>query len=357
MNIAGMGVVCTRGRGVAALERALEEGWVPPAEMEARGAPEGRARVYAVAAEAMADRALLAKARRADRFTRLSVLAAADAVEDAGLAGRLDGVRTGLVLATALGPHVTTFGFLDGILEFGDAGASPTAFSHSVHNAAASYMAMTLDVRGPTLTVTHFHFAFHQAVLLAQSWLNSGRCDQVLVGATEELGAVLAYVCTRMLTPAAGGRIEPFAFSTSPGTVPGEGSVFFVLTRGGEAAGGYGKLTAADAPEAGGEGRAQILDACGMARDESGWRRVVRPGMEIAGYAPLLGGMLTLSAFHAAVAALMVRRGRRYACPVAANPYGVAMSGQSGPAAWREVWCTQLDCAGSTAELRVSAHG
>ncbi len=47
-------------------------------------------------------------------------------------------------MATAFGPHVTTFNFLDDILDHGDAAVSPTTFSNSVHNAAASYIAMAL---------------------------------------------------------------------------------------------------------------------------------------------------------------------------------------------------------------------
>jgi len=53
MNIAGIGVVTTRGRGLAALAQALESGWVPPVEVEVRGLPSGRCRSIAVAPETM----------------------------------------------------------------------------------------------------------------------------------------------------------------------------------------------------------------------------------------------------------------------------------------------------------------
>ena len=76
MNVSGMGVVTARGRGLAALEGALESGWVAPAGVEVKGLPSGRLPVYAVPAEALNDKTVLAKARRADRFTRMSVLAA-----------------------------------------------------------------------------------------------------------------------------------------------------------------------------------------------------------------------------------------------------------------------------------------
>jgi 3-oxoacyl-[acyl-carrier-protein] synthase II len=348
MNITGIGVVTTRGRGLTALGQALEQGWVPPVAVETRGLPAGGLPVYAVPAEALADRVVLAKARRADRFTRMSVLAAADAWADSGLGGKVDPARLGVIVATALGPHVTTFSFLDGILEFGDAAASPTAFSHSVHNAAASYIAMTLDGRGPTLTLTHFHFAFHQALILARAWLAGGRCEAVLVGATEELGAVLQYVCGRMLTPAADGRIKPFAFSATPESVPGEGSAFFVLTRAAAAA-RYGRVVdvaghaAVPAPAG---GALQVLDACGLAKDETAYRTALMPGVPAAGYAPLFGSLMTGSALHMAAAGLMLQRRKPYANPVPDNPHGVPVCDGTLASPLETVFCTQQDCAG-----------
>ncbi len=352
MNIAGMGVVFTRGRGAAALEQALEQGWVAPGTV---AVPAGSAPAYVVAPETLADKTVLAKARRADRFTRMAVLAAADALQDSGLAGRLDTSRLGTIVATALGPHTTTFGFLDGILEFGDAGVSPTAFSHSVHNAAASYIAMTLDVRGPTLTVTHFHFAFHQALLLADAWLAEGRCDHVLVGTVDEVGAVMAYASGRLCRTPADGRIKPLAFATAPEAVPGEGSVFFLVSRGEGA--GYGRVAGAQltaVPEPAPEGAVHLLDADGLSHDESGYRAVAREGLPVASYAPLCGSLMTISAFHAAVAALMLRRGRRYAVPVPDGAGDLQVCHESGPAEIRHVFCTRLDCAGNRVTLHLA---
>lgn len=355
MNIAGMGVIGPRGRGIEAWERALEEGWVPPLDAAARGAPVGRCPVYAVPADAMADKGVLAKARRADRFTRMAVLAACDAWRDAGLEASIDKRRLGIVVATALGPHATTFAFLDGILDFGDAAVSPTAFSHSVHNAAASYIAMTLDVRGPTLTLTHFDFAFHHALLTARSWLDEGRCDAVLAGTVDELGATMEYVCGRLLRAAADGRIKPFAFAPAPEAVPGEGSVFFLLTK---TPAGRSYACLAEVSQAAGlaadTGAVQVLDASGMANDERAYRGVLAPGAAVAGYAPLFGSLMTGSSFHAAAGALMLRRQKRYACPVQDNPHGIALCRVTEAAAVTEVFCTRVDCAGRAASIRLT---
>jgi 3-oxoacyl-[acyl-carrier-protein] synthase II len=350
MNIAGMGIVSARGRGVATLEQALEQGWVPPVEVEVKGLASGRLPVYAISAETLSDKVVLAKARRADRFTRMAVLAAADALQDSGLGASVDKSRLGIIVATALGPHATTFSFLDGILDFGDAAVSPTAFSHSVHNAAASYIAMTLEVRGPTLTVTHFHFAFHQALEIARSWLGQGRCDAVLVGTVDELGVVMHHVCGRMVKPAADDRIKPFAFSSSPETVPGEGSAFFLMTS--DLAGAaYGSINPAVVAVPDGVPSLQLLAADGLAKDEAAYRRAVIPRVPVAGYAPLFGGLLTGSAFEVAVAAWMLKKQRCYASPVLDNPHTLALLSESSNSFLDAVLCTKLDCSGRLATI------
>ena len=359
MHLTGLGIVFAGGRGVDALAQSLTSGWRPP---EMRAVP-GRAEplpVYAVPAAALEDKITLGKARRADRFTRLALLAAADAWQDSGLAPRTPSDRLGVVVATGLGPHVTTFGFLDGILDFGEAAASPTAFSHSVHNAAAAYIATTLNVRGPTLTLTHFHFAFHEALLTASCWLAEGRCDAVLVVTVDELGSVLEHVCSRLLAPAVDGRIKPFACAAPPVAVPGEGGVCLVLTRNPTPT-SYAQIqSGAGAPPADSGNQQEtgatsllLLDACGMATDERSYRAAVPAGARVASYTPLLGSTFLSSAFHAAVSALMLKRQICYACPVTDNPHGFAICEQTAPASLREIACIRLDCVGEERIIRL----
>ena len=356
MNLAGLGIVFARGRGVAALERALEEGWRPPTPVAVRGLPPPGAAAYVVAPETLTDKVLLAQARRADRCVKMAVLAAGDALQDAGPCTAPVPARLGVIVSSALGPHVTTFAFLDGLLEFGDAAASPTVFSHAIHGAAASYIAMTVKARGPSLTVTDFQAGFHRAVEIAGSWLAEDRCDAVLVGAVEEVGAVLSAVCARLLRPAADGRIKPFAFAPVPEAVPGEGSVFFLLTR--ETDGqSYARLAVGDRLSPAGACDLQLCDACGLARDESAWRAALAPDCPAAGYAPLFGSTFASAAFHVATAALMLKRQKRYACPDAFNPHGCALVRETAPAALQSVACLSLDCAGRSDVLHLAAVG
>lgn len=220
MRILGTGLVCAQGRGRDAVsgERA------PPSFVEVPFQSEPFP-VYAVDADILKDKAVLGSMRRADRFSKMATMAAYDAVSDSGL--DVNGSdRTGIIFSTAFGPHNTTFRFQDDIIDYGDAGVSPTVFSNSVHNAAVSYISRVLGIKGPTWTVTSFLDPFGQAVALAQAWLAEGRCDRVLLGAGDECGTVMEYICSQKLPIAADGKVR---MDDPPAYVPGEGVAFFLV--------------------------------------------------------------------------------------------------------------------------------
>lgn len=152
--------------------------------------------------------------RRADRFSRMAVAAAQEAHAMAAAACANEADRVGVIVATAFGPHVRTFRFLDGMIDHGDAAALPTDFSHSVHNVAAAYISQQMGLTGGSCSVTRFHLAFTQAVALGQCWLADGTCDRVLVGAVDEVGDVALHVA---------GRLADASLR------PGEGAVFVEL--------------------------------------------------------------------------------------------------------------------------------
>lgn len=161
------------------------------------------------------DKPVLKDIRRADDLSKMAVFAAYDAFVDSELNEDAKN-NLGVILATAFGPHVTTFRFLDEILNYGDASVSPTLFSHSVHNAANSYISSNLGIHGPTLTLTNFSASFYQALLVAQSWLNEGRCENILVGSAEQYGKEIGYILS----------------GVAPELVLKEGSAFFLVSAG-----------------------------------------------------------------------------------------------------------------------------
>jgi hypothetical protein len=199
------------------------------------------------------------------------------------------------------------------------------------------------------MTLTQFHFSFYQALLLAAAWMEEGRCSSVLVGATEECGAVMEYVCSARIRLARSGRIEPLRFGT-PGAVPGEGSVFFLLTRE-EPRRRYAELRVAGASRAS-RPDLVLVDADGLTSDEMSYRQI-DAAVPVAAYSPLFGSMLTGTAFHCAAAALMLRDGERFACPVTENPHGLDFPVASEPLELREIECVRYDCGGERAAVRI----
>ena len=351
MKIAGIGLVFAQGLGMGALETALNRGWVPPQEVEAPHIPGGKTPAYLVNLEALPDRSVLKKIRRSDKLSKMSVLAAADALRDCGIAD-ITKRKLGLIVATAFGPHVTTFGFLDDILDHGDAAVSPTTFSNSVHNAAASYVCNSLGINGPTLTITQFRFSFQAALQLAQTWIDQGRCDYVLAGVVDQYGDVLGYVADHKLTTAKDGKIKPFTFKPTC-QIPGEGAAFFLLGREnrGNIYCGIDAVHTGQAPDRGKSEDLTIIDADGMLPDETMYRGCLSPDVPAAAYAPLFGSMMIGSAFNTAAGALMIKKQLLFATPVADNPAGIRLLVENGPASVASILCAGYNCYSERSEI------
>ena len=331
MNILGIGIIFSRGRGIDCFEKAIYEGWRAPSEVEIKGK---KSFAYQVDPQTISDKTLLGKMRRSDKLSKMAVLSASDALKSSGIENlfpsphpspaRGEGEKIGVIVATAFGAHVKTFDFLDNILDYGEDSVSPTTFSNSVHNATASYISSALDIHGPTLTVTQFYFSFQYAMQLARAWLNEKRCDYILVGAVEQYGDVLGYVYNCKLTPAPDGRMKPFNFNPTF-QVPGEGAVFFLMGR------ENSKNSFCEVENIMiGEDREfkagvdlNIIDTDGMLPDESVYMQSISPDIHTAAYSPLFGSMMTGSAFNCAAGALMLKNQKYYANPVLDNPHGI----------------------------------
>jgi len=333
MNVLGVGIVFNRGRGIACLENALKEGWV--------AAPDS---VYAVKPEILSDQLILKDSRQADKFSKMAILSAYDALDDSGV--KVDKKSLGIIVTTGFGPHATTFRFLDDILNYGDRNVSPTIFSHSVHNAAASYIASVLDANGPTITLTQLVFSFQQALILAKSWLKEGRCEYVLVGAVDELSKTMEYIFDRKLQVAKDGKIKPFSFLQNSEAVAGEGAVFFLVTnvdtgkrycRFEEIY--FNKDICRELPDI------YILDSDGMIKDETAYRKICAEKEPlIAGYTPIFGSMMTVSAFNCAAASLILKNQLCYASPIKINPYKMNVCASTKKMKIDRINCVRYNC-------------
>ena len=316
LAIQGMGVLGGFGCGVAELQARLAKVAAEPTELAVPVAGEELRLAAFQADPAPLERFLTRRqTRRIDHFSKMALLGAYLALEDGGaLAAPRD--RMGVVIATGYGPLRTTFSFLDSVLDDGDALASPTHFSNSVHNAAAAHVAIQLQAAGPSLTVSQFEMSVASALLTARQWLAAGRVDSVLFGAVDEVCAVLGY-CWESYFPGSGGPIEPFALDRQT-AVPGEGAAFFLLTREKEAR--YGHISKVDqgrVRKGSFSGGTWLLNADGHRACSASYPDLLTGSAAVAACTPHFGSLPVGQAFDLAVAALAVRDGR---LPVISGP-------------------------------------
>lgn len=235
--ICGLGIIGGFGTGKDAVIQSLSQPSGPnglvPVQRGADGVMLPAYLADATALERFLNKRLL---RRVNRYSKMALLGACLALEDAGYAIPLDSERIGVVIASGYGALSTTFEFLDSMIVDGDALASPLLFSNSVHSSAASHISILLKMTGPCLTISQFEMSGVAAMMTAQQWLHRGTVDAVLVGAVEEVNSVMSY-CYDQFYP------RGCASHSSP--IMGEGACFFLLRRASGAPEHYGVLEAA----------------------------------------------------------------------------------------------------------------
>jgi 3-oxoacyl-[acyl-carrier-protein] synthase II len=257
--------------------------------------------------------------RRIDSFSRLGLLGAYLALEDAGVLAEGGQERLGVVIASGYGATGITFAFLDSFINDGDICASPTYFANSVHNSAAANISILLGATGPSSTVSQFHHSVPSALQTAWLWLAEGRVDRVLFGAVEELSELTGYAWYRQhgmtkepeMTPLMTGRES---------AVPGEGAAFLLLSSREEAQEGYCLI---DSVTTGRHLKPGFLDSphdllllgADGRREKGAEYAALAEKSNIACFTPLYGSMPAGPALDLAVAALMLKEGRVFASP------------------------------------------
>ncbi len=126
------------------------------------------------------------EARRMDLFSRFAIVAAAQALDDAGLTSeQLDPERTGVLLGVG-------FGGLDALeVEFGHLfkrgpkGVHPLLVPKMISNIAAGHIAIRINARGPSYTVVSACASANDALGESYRWIKDGATDVILSGGTE----------------------------------------------------------------------------------------------------------------------------------------------------------------------------
>ncbi|KOV56162.1 beta-ketoacyl-[acyl-carrier-protein] synthase family protein [Streptomyces sp. MMG1121] len=176
-------------------------------------------------------------ARRLDRFTTFALLAAREAVADAGLtSGGWDGARIGVVMGVGTGSMQSWQAEFDRLAGQVPERVSPLALPRSVPNMAAAEIALDLGARGPNMVVSTACASGTSAIGLARDWLLSGCCDIVLAGGSESARLRMTAACFAQMRALSRRRDSPEAASRPfdrdrDGFVLGEGAAVLVLER------------------------------------------------------------------------------------------------------------------------------
>ena len=164
-----------------------------------------------------------------DRFTQFALLAARQAMAQAGLAAVPgDPMRWGAIIGTAGGGNATVNEAFRAVYAEGKNRVHPFTVPRLMGNAAASHISMDWGLMGPTFAVATACASSNHALGLAFQMIRTGLADGMLAGGAESMlnfGGLKAWEGLRVMSP---DGCRPFSADRN-GMVQGEGAGVFVL--------------------------------------------------------------------------------------------------------------------------------
>jgi len=174
--------------------------------------------------------------RRMSRIIKMGVAAAVKCLQEAGVTQ-----PDAIITATGLGCLSDTEVFMNSILENNESLTSPTAFIQSTFNTIGAQIALMLKNHNYNFTYVHRGFSFESALLDAMMQINSNEASDILVGGIDELTDTSYAIMERMGFWKNKLAEESLYGSNSRGSIAGEGSTFFVLSK--QASGNSARIT------------------------------------------------------------------------------------------------------------------
>jgi nodulation protein E len=165
-----------------------------------------------------------------DRFAQFVVVAAREALADAGLGGVPDELknRTAIVTGTAIGgQNSQDLGFFE-IYRLGRPRSHPMTIPRVMPNAGASALAVEFGVTGPVFTTSTACASSNHAMAQALWMVRSGMTDLAIAGGSEapfSFGFLKAWESMRVVSP---DTCRPFS-ADRKGLILGEGGAIFIL--------------------------------------------------------------------------------------------------------------------------------
>lgn len=170
---------------------------------------------------------------RTDRCTQFAVASAQQAVDESGIAGKVDPDRFSVLFGTGIGGINTFETEHTKLLEKGPRRVSPLFIPMMISNMAAGMIAIRHDCRGTAMPIVTACASGSNAIGEAMRLIRHGYADAVITGGTEAAvtpSAVAGFVNMQALSTSDDPNAASLPFdSRRGGFVIGEGSVAFVL--------------------------------------------------------------------------------------------------------------------------------
>jgi nodulation protein E len=228
--ITGMGAICALGRNTAEFAEALREGRSGIAPIESVDRSQLR---FQNAAEVRGyshqpyfdDR----RADFMDRFAQFAVIAAREAVEDAGVTWTPELRETAAIVTGSCvgGQSTEDTGFRE-LYQLGHSRVHPLTIPKTMANAGASHISMEFGITGPSFTIATACSSSGHAIGQAYWMVRAGSTDLAIAGGSEatfSLGILKAWEAMRVVSPE---TCRPFS-KDRRGMILGEGGAMLVL--------------------------------------------------------------------------------------------------------------------------------
>ncbi len=180
-----------------------------------------------------------------DRFSQLGLIAAQEAVEDAGFRGEhpfstdavmnIDPDRIGIAMGSAFGGIQSLETGAGKLAMDVSSRVSPRLVSKSIPNAAVAALAMRYGIHGPVVNYTTACASSANAIGEASYWLRTGEVDMVIAGGSECLFSPAILAGLKVAGALATTGPEDFSMWSRPfdrerkGMVMGEGAAVLIL--------------------------------------------------------------------------------------------------------------------------------
>jgi 3-oxoacyl-[acyl-carrier-protein] synthase II len=236
--VTGMGVMSAVGIGVQATWEGLVAGRSGVTRIDSFEPERVDSKIAASVGEFDASHVLDRKElRRADRYTQLGLVAAREALDQAGLPGRLEGAlaeATGIILGTGLGGVNTLCEQIEINATRGPDRVSPFFVPMAIPNVGAGQLSITFGALGPNFAIVSACATGGHAI--GESWeiIRRGDADIMVAGGAEagvQEALVAGFCAMRALSTRnddPGGASRPFD-AARDGFVIGEGCGILVL--------------------------------------------------------------------------------------------------------------------------------